>query len=172
VIDGLNPNWYVAQTHPNGEGKAATQLERQGFETYLPRYRKTTRHARRTRVYPAPLFPGYIFVRFDAERQRWRAVNSTSGVTYLVGHADRPSPVLAGVVEGLKQQEGSDGFFELKSSVPRFKAGDAVRVMHGVFEACQGIFEAATDRDRVAILLDLLGRKVRVILDGEAIVAP
>jgi len=172
VIEGLNLNWYVALTHPNGEGKAAMQLERQGFETYLPRYRKTTRHARSTRVHPAPLFPRYIFVRFDAAKQRWRAVNSTSGVTYLVGHGDRPSPVLAGVVEGLKRQEGSDGFFELKSAAQRFKTGDAVRVVRGVFEACQGFFEARTDHDRVAILLDLMGRKVRVVLDGEAIVAP
>lgn len=146
------------------------QLERQGFETYLPRYMRATRHARRTRVLPAPLFPRYIFVKVDTQRQRWRAVNSTSGVTYLVGQGDRPSPVLAGVVEGLKQQEGSDGFLELTTAVQRFRAGDAVRVVRGVFEACQGFFEARTDRDRVAILLDLLGRKVRVVLDGEAIV--
>jgi transcriptional antiterminator RfaH len=172
VIERLNPSWYVAQTHPNAEGKAALQLERQGFEIYLPRYMKTTRHARRTRVHPVPLFPRYIFIRVDVEKQRWRAVNATSGVTCLVGHGDRPSPVLANVVEGLKEQEGPDGFFDLKSAAQRFKTGDAVRVARGVFEACEGFFEARTDRDRVAVLLDLLGRKVRVVLDGEAIVAP
>lgn len=168
MTEVLNPNWYVAQTHPNGEGRAAMQLARQGFETYLPRYLKTTRHARQTRVHPAPLFPRYIFVRVDTQKQRWRAVNATSGVTNLVGNGGRPTFVLTGVVEGLKLQEGADGFFKLNAA-QRFKPGDSVRVVHGVFEACQGFFEARTDIDRVAILLDLLGRKARVVLDVAAI---
>jgi transcriptional antiterminator RfaH len=165
------PNWYVAQTHPNSEGKAAIQLERQGFETYLPRYIKTARHARRTRLLQAPLFPRYIFVRLDPQTQRWRAVNSTTGITRLVGHGDWPSPVVAGIIEGLKQREGANGFFDLKAPALSFKAGDAVRVVRGVFEACQGFFEARTDQDRVAILLDLLGRKARVVLDARAVEA-
>lgn len=168
MTEALNSNWYVAQTHPNGEGKAAMQLARQGFETYLPRYMKTTRHARQTRIHPAPLFPRYIFVRVDTQKQRWRAVNATIGITNFVGNGGYPSPVLSGVVESLKSQEGTDGFFELQAT-QRFKPGDAVRVVRGVFEACQGFFEARTDVDRVAILLDLLGRKARVVLDAAAV---
>ena len=169
MTEGFNSRWYVVQTHPHGEGKAAAQLARQGFETYLPRYKKTTRHARQTRVHAAPLFPRYLFVRVDTQTQRWRVVNSTSGVTNLVGHGDRPSPVLTGVIERLKLKEGADGFFELLEPAQRFKNGDPVRVVRGVFEACQGFFEARTDVDRVAILLDLLGRKSRVVLDAAAI---
>ena len=165
------PGWYVAQTHPNSEGKAAIQLQRQGFETYLPRYIKTARHARRTRLLQAPLFPRYIFVRLDPQTQRWRAVNSTTGITQLVGHGDRPSPVVAGIIESLKQREGANGFFDFAAPAMSFKPGDAVCVVRGVFEACQGFFEARTDRDRVAILLDLLGRKVRVVLVARAVEA-
>ena len=168
MTEAFNSNWYVAQTRPNGEGKAAMQLARQGFETYLPRYMKTTRHARQIRVHPAPLFPRYIFVRVDTQKQRWRAVNATIGITNFVGSGGCPSPVLNGVVEGLKLQEGTDGFFELRAT-QRFKHGDAVRVVRGVFEACQGFFEVQTDVDRVAILLDLLGRKARVVLDAAVV---
>ena len=53
----------------------------------------------------------------------------------------------------------------------RFAPGDKVRVIDGVFDACLGLFEGMADRERVAILLDLLGRKVRVILDGDAVAA-
>jgi transcriptional antiterminator RfaH len=46
-----------------------------------------------------------------------------------------------------------------------------VRVVDGVFSACLGLFDGMTDGQRVAILLDLLGRKVRVLLDSELITA-
>ena len=39
--------WYVVQSQPNSELKAAAHLDRQGFTTYLPRYLKRRRHARR-----------------------------------------------------------------------------------------------------------------------------
>src|SRR3546814_2118173 len=52
--------WYVAQTQAQGEERARLNLERQGFRTYLPRYRRERRHARRRDVVKAPLFPGYI----------------------------------------------------------------------------------------------------------------
>jgi len=54
---------------------------------------------------------------------------------------------------------------------PRFALGDKIRVVDGVFDACLGLFDGRTDHERVAILLDLLGRKVRVVLDGDAIAA-
>jgi transcriptional antiterminator RfaH len=162
------PNWYVAQTHANSEGKAASQLERQGFEIYLPRYIKTARHARRVRMFEAPLFPRYLFVRVDIETQRWRTINSTFGITQLVGRGNRPSPVLDEVIDLLKRREGSDGLFQLNTT-PQFKIGDAVRVSSGAFEACQGFFDARTDQDRVAILLEFMGRQTRVLLDVRAI---
>jgi transcriptional antiterminator RfaH len=49
--------------------------------------------------------------------------------------------------------------------------GDKVRVVDGVFVESFGLFEGMADRDRVAILLDLLGRKVRVVLDRESVAA-
>ena len=55
--------WYVAQTHPNAEEKAFSHLERQGFRAYLPRYRKSRRHARKVELIRAPLFPGYPVLR-------------------------------------------------------------------------------------------------------------
>jgi len=62
--------WYVAQTQPQAEFRAVANLERQGFETYLPRYLKRRRHARRIETIKAPLFPRYVFVRVDIASQR------------------------------------------------------------------------------------------------------
>lgn len=163
MMQSSNSSWFVAQTQPQSEVRAGENLIRQGFEIYLPRYLKTVRHARRVTMVKAPLFPSYIFVKVDTERQRWRAVNSTAGVSRLVGHEGIPAALDAGVIESLKQREMSDGLFENVCSRARFKAGDAVRVLQGVLDSCQGIFEAETDKERVTILLDILGRKVRVV---------
>lgn len=161
--------WFVAQTQPQSEAKAAVHLVRQGFEIYCPQYLKTVRHARRVAVVKAPLFPSYIFVRIDVENQRWRAINSTVGVVRLVGHDGVPAALIGDVVEGLKLREGADGFFDIPSASARFKCGEAVRVLNGAFDSCHGIFEAHTSNERVAILLELLGRKVRVVTDPEMI---
>ena len=58
-------SWYVVQVHAHAETKAQMHLTRQGFETYVPRYLKRRRHARRTDTVAAPLYPAYLFVRFD-----------------------------------------------------------------------------------------------------------
>ena len=55
--------WYVVHTQPQGESRAKANLERQGYEVYLPRCRKWRRHARRAEIVAAPLFPRYLFVR-------------------------------------------------------------------------------------------------------------
>ena len=67
------PRWYVVQSQPNAELKAVAHLSRQGFDTYLPRYLKRRRHARRVEVVARPLFPRY-FVSIDVTVQRWRSV--------------------------------------------------------------------------------------------------
>lgn len=164
-----NSAWYVAQTQVQSEAKAGANLAQQGFEVYVPRYLKTIRHARRLNVVKAPLFPSYIFVRIDMETQRWRAINSTVGVKRLVGHEGKPAQIATDVVEGLKEHEQADGFLSVVSPTLRFKAGDAVRILRGAFNSCRGIFQARTDNERVEILLEMLGRKVRVVTDVQLI---
>jgi transcriptional antiterminator RfaH len=162
--------WYVVQTHVHSETKAVTHLDRQGYVTYLPRYLKRRRHARRIETVAAPLFPRYLFVAIDVAAQRWRSIQSTIGVTHLVRNGDEPAIVPNGVIEQLRGREDELGFIRLDTR-PRFARGEKVRVVDGIFDACVGLFEGMADRERVAILLDLLGRKVRVVLDGESIAA-
>ena len=162
--------WHVVQAHVHAEAKAQLHLTRQGFETYLPRYLKRRRHARRTETVAAPLYPSYLFVTFDPAIHRWRSIHSTIGVARLVCNGDAPASVDPAIIRGLKSRENAEGFIALARR-PQFAAGDKVRVRDGVFSDCLGLFDGTSDRDRVAILLDLLGRKVRVVLDEDFVVA-
>lgn len=160
--------WYVVHTRPHQEVKAAQNLERQNFGVYLPRYLRRRSHARRVEQVARPLYPRYLFVTLDPTRQRWRAINSTFGVVGLICRGDAPAPMDDGIIAELKEREDERGLVRLEPA-SRLRPGDAVRVLDGAFASCLGLFEGISDSDRVAILLDMLGRKVRIMLNGEAI---
>ena len=89
--------WYVVHTQANGEERARANLERQGFEVYLPRYLKHRRHARRTGPVRRPLFPCYLFVRFDRARTPWILQRSgsrprTREIRHEIRHEIKPPP--------------------------------------------------------------------------------
>jgi transcriptional antiterminator RfaH len=162
--------WYVVHTHARAEATAVAHLERQGFGTYCPRYLKRHSHARRVTIAPAPFFPRYIFVAMDLATQRWRTVRSTLGVSSLVGSDTGPTPVSETVVADLRAREDAGGFIPMRDA-PRFLRGDRVRSRDGVFCEYAGLFDCMADSSRVVVLLELLGRKVRVVLDSAAIIA-
>jgi transcriptional antiterminator RfaH len=164
------PQWFVVQTQANAELKATVHLGRQGFATYLPRYLKRRRHARRVEIVSRPLFPRYLFVSIDVSAQRWRSIYSTVGVSSLLGTGDAPLPVGDEIVEALKRREDDAGFVKLEVR-PQFRMGQKIRVLEGVFTDLLGLYDGMPDRDRVAVLLDLLGRKVRVLVEAEAVAA-
>lgn len=168
MTQDAEPRWYVAQTQAHGELKAAHNLLRQGFGVYLPRYLKRRRHARKVDAVAAPLFSRYLFVNVDTAAQRWRAIHSTFGVSHLVMNGEEPAPVAADVIAALKAREDERGFVRLDRS---FVPGDKVRILAGAFMDSLGLFEGLGDRERVSILLELLGRKVRVMLDADLVAA-
>lgn len=160
--------WYVVHTQPNREIRADVNLRRQGFSTYLPRYMRRRRHARRQEMVARPLFPRYLFVALDPERDRWRAIHSTFGVNHLVLAGDEPLPVPEGVIDEIRARETRDGFVKL--GLPAgIGPGSAVRLIDGIFADATGVLERVADENRVAILLELLGREVRVFVAPECI---
>jgi transcriptional antiterminator RfaH len=150
----LTANWYVVQTHPHSESKAAFHLSRQGFEVYLPKYLKRRRHAGRCDTVAVPLFPRYLFVAIDLVTQRWRSVSSTTGVTRLVCRGDVPAELPATVVADLRQREDRQGFMQHRQ--PGLSPGEEIRVLEGAFSDFLGLFEGMTTGERVAVLLDML----------------
>jgi transcriptional antiterminator RfaH len=166
----IDARWYVVQTQANGEAKAAEHLRRQGYEIYLPRHLKRRRHARKVDLVAKPLFPRYMFVAIDMAAQRWRSIQSTAGVSRLVTNGDEPAAVPDGVVRALRAREDVKGFVKLDAA-PAFVPGDKVRVLAGAFVDNAGLFNGMADHDRVSILLEMLGRKVRVVLDADLVAA-
>jgi transcriptional antiterminator RfaH len=145
-------------------------LLRQRYDIYLPRCLKRRRHARHCESIPVPLFPRYLFVSFDRQVQRWRSIQSTIGVSQLFCNGEAPAAVSEEIFAEPRGRENEGGFVRLQRR-SRFARGDQIRVVDGILEAWLGLFKGMVDYARVAILLDLVGRKVRVVLHGDAAAA-
>src|SRR6516164_3214575 len=128
---GPGERWFVARVLPHQENRAQFNLNRLGFRSFLPRLRRTVRHARRLRDTLQPLFPGYIFIVIDLSKQRWRSIHGTFGVASLIMGAEQPVPVPPGVVEGLVASVKSRGVVHIKAGL---EMGQKVRVLWAPFE--------------------------------------
>ena len=160
--------WYVVNTKVREEAKALLNLKRQSFNAYLPQYQKTRRHARRTDSVLAPLFPNYLFVEFDMDITNWSAINSTIGVSSLIKFGGLPTPIPTELICEIQNREDPQGIVSLNRNL-KLKEGDEVNVVDGAFSEHSGIFECQNDDERIVILLNLMGRNVRVRLPSSAI---
>ncbi|MBV8107203.1 MAG: KOW motif-containing protein [Hyphomicrobiales bacterium] len=160
--------WFVAQTLHHREKLAALHLAAQGFRRFLPRFRKTVRHARQFREVVAPVFPGYIFFILDPERNRWRSINGTFGVTRLVSAHGRPVPVPSGTVEAMVAAIDQSGLVRLSGEL---RPGQAVRVVAGPFAGGLGMLERLDGKGRVRVLLQTMGGEAPFTMDRAALSA-
>lgn len=162
-------SWYVVRTKPHSEGRAADHLQRQGFGTYLPRYLKQRRHARRIELVRAPLFPSYLFVSFDVDADRWIPIRSTLGAVDLIRYVDgRPIPLPTTVIDKIREQEDGRGLVRLIDRLA-LRPGDRVAVTRGAFTEQIGHLVSCSDRERVVVLLNILGRDTPLALPAECI---
>lgn len=158
--------WFAVHTLPHREFGAAKQLEFQGYRPFLPLHWKTVRHARRFRTIKAPFFPRYLFLRLNLARDRWRSVNGTFGVSRLVMAGDLPMPVPHGIVEALAEITDSGGVLTFSSLM---QPGQKVRILTGPFAERIGELRHADDKNRVQILLDVMGVQVTVRATTQAL---
>jgi transcriptional antiterminator RfaH len=148
--------WAIAQTESQREVIAAYFLSIAKFETYLPRIK--INRGRKSRV--VPLFPSYLFVRV---LDQWRAVESTIGVTRMIVSGGAPARMRDEELNKIRARE-VNGIVRLPKPPKRFEQGDRLAIVKGSFRGHACLFEGMSTHDRVAVLMDLLGRKVKLEL--------
>ncbi|PWB84032.1 MAG: transcription antiterminator NusG [Methylocystaceae bacterium] len=160
--------WYVVQTLARREAGVLLQLQAQRFRAFLPRMTRTVRHARKLRNAPAAVFPGYLFVTLDLQRERWRSINGTYGAAGLIMGAELPLPVPRGVVETLLDYVDESGMCRFDRDLVE---GQSVRVMAGPFANAIGRLVRLDGNGRVRVLLDIMGGEVPANLARSALQA-
>ena len=157
-LNGLR--WYVVQSNPREEERAKHFLEEKGFHAYLPRMEVVTVRGFKNVTADKPLFPSYLFCRFDQDESlayvRW-----TKGVVKILPVSVNPIPVNDEIVETIHRLEQKDGVIRKKP----LKKHDRVRISRGPMKDILGIFEHWTsDQGRVRVLLNFLNYHAAVEL--------
>lgn len=154
-------HWYALSTKPRQEELADRNLQRLGVETFYPQLRENRVVRRRRQTTVGPLFPGYLFVRFDAERQ-YRAVNFAQGVRKLLTFGDEFATVDEAVIAALRGRL-EDGYVTLRPAP--LAPGQRVRISDGPFSGLEAIFERdMSGSERVVVLLRTLAHQARVVV--------
>lgn len=159
TFDDQGKTWFLAQLKPNCAQSAHKNLDRQGFQTFLPMVEETRQSKGKFVITNRPLFPGYIFVAFDVAKGLWRTVNNTYGITKLVSFGKKPAPVPRDLVAQLMQGCNTSG----KLLQPKLlKPGDQVTLTNCAFaNFAAEVQEIAADQ-RVWVLMDIMGAQTRV----------
>jgi transcriptional antiterminator RfaH len=161
-------SWLAANCHANQEAIALRHLARQNYEAYCPVFLKRRSHARRIEQVQRPLFPGYLFIRLNPDRDRWRPILSTIGVRTLVRFGERLGTISDDFIAGLRSRE-KDGLLVLPET--RYEVGQEIRLSEGPFDGIVGTILSVDEKHRLVILMNLLQRPVRVSAHADQVKA-
>jgi transcriptional antiterminator RfaH len=155
----MSKEWFILQFKSNSHRQATKNLNRQGFETFLPLHDTTSRRSSRFMNTSKPLFPGYMFIKFDRAKPEWHKINNTYGVSRLITCNSILKSIPTRFVDSLMERYDFSGKL---LPIQKLKNGDQVTVLTGPFTNFIATVEKYEADQRIWILLDLMGRKTRI----------
>ena len=162
-------HWYVVSTKPHQEKQAELHVKQCGIECFLPLLKesKIIRRTRKTVI--EPLFPGYLFARFDLDKH-YRAVSYATGVRKIVEFGSGPVELDATMIDAIKERL-NNGYVTPHSE--HFKMGQILHIKGGPLAGFEAVFvREMTDRNRVLLLLNTLGLHAKLTMDIDQVSLP
>ena len=157
-------DWFVAQCKPNSCFKAKKNLDRQGVATFLPLIETTRRKPKEFLTELKPLFPGYLFLSFDAEKIKITTINSTIGLQRLLVLNNIPQTIPRNFVKALKLRCDKNGKLLTGEEL---KIGSNVEVLKGPFAKMVGMVEKIDSHKRITLLFEILGQKAKMTIPNK-----
>jgi transcription antitermination factor NusG len=148
--------WYAVRVRGAWEAKVRDGLNTGGIETYLPARRETVRWSDREICIERPLFPGYLFARFERRDQR---ILGVTGTLQILGHEE--DSISDEVISSIRILAESPA----PVSLCPYEAGFRVRVKNGPFAGCVGIIRRRKGSTRLVVSIPMLNQAVAVELD-------
>jgi transcriptional antiterminator RfaH len=165
----MSKEWFILQLKPNSHHLAAKNLNQQGFETFLPLHDTTSRRLSRFINISKPLFPGYMFIRFNRAESEWHKINNTLGVSRLLTFNSILKSIPTSFVDNLMKRYDSSGKL---LPIKKLKNGDQVTLLKGPFANFIATVEEYEDDQRIWVLMDLMGRKTKIHTSSDALKTP
>lgn len=158
--------WFALSVRPRFDKAAASALEFKGYETFLPLYKKRHVYDGRCRDFDLPLFPGYVFCRFNYHVRL--PILMTPGVTQILGNGSTPVPVPDSEIVSLRTA--------IQASIPVQpfpfpQTGQRVRIERGALAGIEGIIVSVKQQLRLVLSITLLQRSVLLEIDHDVVSA-
>jgi len=151
------PQWFLIYTKPHQEEIAKENLENQGFETFLPMI--AFKKIKQPKLFSMkPMFPRYLFTKFNLEKDKWVRIKSTRGVSHVVAFGENFTEVPSSVISYLKSKVDNNDVLKLHSTSKILKKGDNLLIKQGVFEGKEATFLSMSGKERARVLLSLMNR--------------
>ena len=162
----MNNHWYALQVKPRFEKYVTTQLESKGYETFLPTYISKRKWSDRVKSLSLPLFPSYVFCRFNVHARL--PIVITPGVMTILGAGKIPAPIDECELSAIRQITECQVRTE---PCPYLAVGEVVRVESGPLEGLVGIVLRIKGSDRLVVSVSLLMRSVSVEVNRSCVKA-
>lgn len=159
----LEKKWFIAQIKPNSYNSATQNLERQGFETFLPKMETTQRQKNKFIVKNDYVFPGYMFVCFKPHILSWTKINSTYGVSKILSFNKKPSEISSDLILELKKRYQIDSN---PKQIDNLQKGDSIKFHAGPFVDLIAKVENVDKNNRIWVLLETMGGGHRLKLQN------
>lgn len=164
-LENLDNRWLALQVRSKWETRAAFGLQSRGYEYFVPLYQQKRLWSDRSKIVEVPLFPGYVFFRFNAQNEQ--PVISIPGVLRFVGTGNSPVPIADHEIEALQ--------ITTKSAVTYgpckyLEQGQQVQIRNGSLAGMRGSIERIKNKQRLILNVSLLRKSMFVEVDGYDVV--
>jgi transcriptional antiterminator RfaH len=161
-----NRCWYAVKCKSRQERTVSTNLDRAGIAIFFPQIQESRRIRQKLVLGLEPLFPGYLFARFDV-RSEYRVVKYARGVHGIVSFGMSPAVVEDELIQAIRER--LDG--QSPSSIQPFSTGQVVKIQNGPLHGMEAIFERPIPPyQRAVLLLRAISFRAKLIVDLENIV--
>lgn len=157
----MSESWYALQVRPRFERHVQTHLEEKGYEVFYPTFTSTRQWSDRVKSLSFPLFPGYVFCRFNVHARL--PILITPGVNQVVGVGKTPVTVDEAELMAIRRVMESG---VAAQPWPFLKVGETVQIENGPLEGMTGIVTRIKNSFRLVVSVSLLMRSVSVELDS------
>ena len=151
--------WLIIQIKPNCYNIANRNLERQGFETFVPKMRVTIKTNNKFLTKETYVFPGYIFVYFNPNEPFWKKINNTYGVLRVLTFNKKPEEISNDMILQIKNRYNLKKF---ESKSENLEKGDFIKMYTGPFADFFAKVESIEKNNRIWFLLEYEGKMQRL----------
>lgn len=160
--------WYALWTKSRHEFKAEEALANKGFEVFLPKIVKLSIRKDRKKYYNSPLFPGYVFVKTELDKEIYIEIVKTHGIVNVLGWKEKKAPSIPEKqIESLKILV--DTSIPLEEH-PFLKVGNYVKVVSGPLKGVIGIIESIKSKRKLIVQVDLLKRATSCEISADDVI--